>query len=147
VGRPGRAWRNLQPGFLVLIGRDWVRWAATGLTALLGLVLFHFLQFSNEANNSLCFSRRFLHFSCPGCGLTRSFGALADLELQAAFAYHPLGPVFLFEAILIWLGWGLMLARFVPAPSNRLVNRWLFLQLFLLVGVYVVRLATGTLPS
>jgi len=79
--------------------------------------------------------------------LTRSFGALADWELQAAFAYHPLGPVFLFEAILIWLGWGLMLARFVPAPSNRLVNRWLFLQLFLLVGVYVVRLATGTLPS
>ncbi len=123
-----------------------MRWAASGLAALLGLVLLHFLQFSDEAGNSLCFSRRFLHFSCPGCGLTRAFGALADFRLKAAFVYHPLGPVFFFEAILIWVGWGLVAARLVPAPSNRLVNRWLFLQLFLLVGVYVVRLATGTLP-
>jgi len=124
-----------------------VKWAASGLAALLGLFLFHFLEFSNEASNSLCFSRRFLHFSCPGCGLTRSFGALADFDFTAAVVYHPLGPVFLLEAILIWIGWGLILARLIPAPSNRLVNRWLFVQLFLLVGVYLVRLATGGLPQ
>jgi len=116
------------------------------LAAFLGLVLLHFLQFSGEASSSLCFSRRFLHFSCPGCGLTRSFGALADFRVNAAFVYHPLGPVFLFEGAIIWMGWGLVLARLVPVPSSRLVNHWLFFQLFLLVGVYVVRLATGTLP-
>ncbi|MFB3903177.1 MAG: DUF2752 domain-containing protein [Acidobacteriota bacterium] len=122
-------------------------WAASGLAALFGLVLFHYLDFAAEANGSLCFSRRFLHLSCPGCGLTRAFGALADFRLKAAFDYHPLGPVFLFEAIVLWIGWGLMLGRLVPAPSSRLVNRWLFLQLFLLLGVYAVRLATGTLPG
>jgi hypothetical protein len=129
-----------------LIRKDWLRWAASGLVALLGLLLFHFLDFADTANNSLCFSRRFLHLSCPGCGLTRSFGALADFRLKAAFIYHPLGPVFLLEGILIWIGWGLVLARLVPTPSNRLVNRWLFAQLFLLIGVYVVRAVTGTLP-
>ncbi len=124
-----------------------MKWAASGLTALFGLVVFHFLEFSQEANNSLCFSRRFLHFSCPGCGLTRAFGALAHFELKAAFVYHPLGPVFLGEGILLWIGWGLVLARVIPAPSNRLVNRWLFVQLFLLIGVYAVRIITGTLPK
>ncbi len=124
-----------------------MKWAATGLAALLGLVLFHFLEFADNANNSLCFSRRFLHFSCPGCGLTRAFGAIADFRPKAALVYHPLAPVFVLEAILIWIGWGLVLARLVPAPSNRLANRFLFLQLFLLLGVYVVRLATGTLPQ
>jgi len=121
-------------------------WAVTGLTALLGLVVLHFLEFSGEASNSLCFSRRFLHFSCPGCGLTRAFGALADFRFEAAFVHHPLGPVFLLEGVLIWLGWGLVLAGLIRAPSNRMVNRWLFFQLFLLLGVYLVRLATGTLP-
>ncbi len=147
MGRPGRGWRDLQPRFFFLTRKDWLKWAASGLAALLGLVLFHFLEFADRADNSLCFTRRFLHLSCPGCGLTRSFGALADFKLKAAFVYHPLGPVFLCEAILIWIGWGLVVARVVPAPSNRLVNRWLFVQLFLLLGVYAVRLATGTLPK
>ena len=117
------------------------------MAALLGLILFHYLSFADSANNSLCFSRRFLHVSCPGCGLTRSFGAFADFELRAAFVYHPLGPVFLLEAVFIWIGWGLMLARVVPAPSNRTVSRWLFVQLFLLIAVYVVRAVAGILPK
>ena len=120
MGRPGRVGRHLQPGLLLLIRKDWGRWAASGLTALLGLILFHFLQFSDEANNSLCFSRRFLHFSCPGCGLTRAFGALADFRFNAAFVYHPLAPVFLAEGILLWIGWGLVIARILPCSVQPL---------------------------
>jgi len=121
-------------------------WAAVGLAALLAFAGLHFLQFSNEANNSLCFSRRFLNFSCPGCGLTRAFGALADFDLRAAFIYHPLAPIFFLEGVLIWLGWGLVLGGVLRKPSDRAVNRWLFLQLGLLVVVWVVRLTAGTLP-
>ncbi|MBI5251316.1 MAG: DUF2752 domain-containing protein [Desulfomonile tiedjei] len=40
-----------------------------------------------------CLSRRVLGISCPGCGLTRSFVAMAHGETRAAFRYNPMGPI------------------------------------------------------
>ncbi len=40
-----------------------------------------------------CVWRSTLGFPCAGCGLTRSFVALAHGEWSRAFAFHPLGPV------------------------------------------------------
>ena len=42
----------------------------------------------------LCFYRRVFGFSCPGCGLTRSFAFVADLRLLDAFRSNLLGPFF-----------------------------------------------------
>jgi hypothetical protein len=39
----------------------------------------------------LCMSRRMFGFSCPGCGLTRSFISLAQGDLAAAWAFNPAG--------------------------------------------------------
>ena len=39
----------------------------------------------------LCMSRRMFDVSCPGCGLTRSFIALARGDVAAAWAYNPAG--------------------------------------------------------
>lgn len=44
----------------------------------------------------LCGSRYWFNAECPGCGLTRSFVALAHLEFGQSFAFHRLGW-------LIWL--------------------------------------------
>jgi hypothetical protein len=40
-----------------------------------------------------CMSRLVLGISCPGCGLTRSFAAMAHGEFWRAFVFNPMGPV------------------------------------------------------
>lgn len=40
-----------------------------------------------------CLSRHLTGMACPFCGISHSLVALADGEVAASFAYHPLGPV------------------------------------------------------
>lgn len=40
-----------------------------------------------------CMSQRILGISCPGCGLTRSFVALAHGDPRTAYWFNPMGPV------------------------------------------------------
>ena len=40
-----------------------------------------------------CLSRHLTGMECPFCGISHSLVALADGEIKASFAYHPLGPV------------------------------------------------------
>lgn len=47
-----------------------------------------------------CWSQALLHVDCPMCGMTRSFVALAEGDVQAAVGYHPAGPL-LFVAMLV----------------------------------------------
>ncbi len=49
-----------------------------------------------------CLSRALFDVSCPFCGMTRSFVALADGELGAAVGFHPAGPI-LFAAMVAFL--------------------------------------------
>lgn len=50
----------------------------------------------------VCPFRRVFGLDCPFCGLTRSFVALAHGDLDAAFRFHPAGPV-LFAALALGL--------------------------------------------
>lgn len=52
---------------------------------------------------------------CPGCGLSRSVGAAARLDLPAAFAFHAFGPVLL----------GATLAALVAKPAGVRLAPWL----------------------
>jgi hypothetical protein len=40
-----------------------------------------------------CLSRHLTGVACPFCGISHSLVALADGDVAASFAYHPLGPV------------------------------------------------------
>jgi hypothetical protein len=40
----------------------------------------------------ICLFRSLTGHPCPGCGLTRSFVAVADLRVADAFAHHLFGP-------------------------------------------------------
>ena len=59
-----------------------------------------------------CWTRRWLGFNCPGCGLTRSFVLAAHGELGQAFRMHPIGT--------------LLFAFLVLQIPVRLYQAWLF---------------------
>lgn len=49
-----------------------------------------------------CIFKKYIHFACPGCGLTRSLRALLSLDLVASIKYNILGiPLFLIGVISI----------------------------------------------
>jgi len=47
-----------------------------------------------------CFSRHFFGISCPGCGLTRSFVAMAHGHIQTAFEHNLMGPILYLTCLL-----------------------------------------------
>jgi hypothetical protein len=65
-----------------------------------------------EANvPDLCLFKRFWGVRCPGCGMTHAFVSLAHGQLQAAWAYNPLGPPLFAALALAWLGLAVALLR------------------------------------
>lgn len=104
-------------------------------------VLYHPMD---EGGLIVCMMRAATGIPCPGCGLTRSFCAIAKGEVGRAFHFHLLGPVLFGIAGIYWLrslasllNWSEPVARF-----DRFVTRFhlplVFLILFL--GVWVVTL-------
>lgn len=50
----------------------------------------------------LCAFRRLTGIPCMGCGLTRSFCAIAKGEVGRAAGFHPLGPALFVAAVVYW---------------------------------------------
>jgi Protein of unknown function (DUF2752) len=98
---------------------------------------------------SSCMSKRFLRVSCPGCGMTRSVTAAAQLRLGEAVRFHALGPIVLLGGIVAWalLAAGLVADRNFLPDFGRPAWGWAMgLTLGALMVYWVVRLLTGTLP-
>lgn len=70
------------------------------LTAAFGLAAARAAGHDLLPERDLCWSRVLLGQECPGCGLTRSFIAVASGQLGHALAYNRLGPI-LFGAIAL----------------------------------------------
>jgi hypothetical protein len=100
---------------------------------------------NEEPAKSICFIRQTTGISCPGCGLSRGFAALAKWDLGGALQKHPLSPIFAFEALCVWTYWGILLAGWVRPPSVDFIHRALFLQVALLLFVWSFRLVSRTL--
>lgn len=58
------------------------------------------VSWANAELPILCGSRFLFGLDCPGCGLTRSFVALADGDWEASYTYHRVGWL-LFLAVLL----------------------------------------------
>ncbi len=105
-----------------------------------GLVFFLILAgISKWIPGPLCPVRRFLGFSCPGCGLTRGFMAILRLDPGAAIACNPLSiPLFL--GIVIYTVLAVLdvtfQCTFVAAMERVLANKYLLpIYVLLLIGV------------
>jgi hypothetical protein len=71
-----------------LLGSVWLQFGEDG-----GLTLPMPVVGTQVALPDACWSRRILGIACPGCGLTRSFVAMARGGVQPAFYFNPLGPI------------------------------------------------------
>ena len=70
-----------------------------------------FLPGVGVAVPELCTAKRFLGIDCPGCGMTRSFIALAHGDVRGAWSYNPAG-VWLFAIVAFQVPYrALQLAR------------------------------------
>jgi hypothetical protein len=66
-----------------------------------------------------CWSRTVLGIPCPGCGLTRSFAAMAHGEFRSAFHFNPMGPI-LFILCCLQIPYRLGIYFFSGNPRSRL---------------------------
>jgi Protein of unknown function (DUF2752) len=123
-----------------------VLWAGAGVVAVSTALALRRFPLPQGPETTLCFVRRFTGFSCPGCGMTRAFAALARGEWHAAWGFHPLSFLVLTELAVAWALWGVSIRRGRAPLSRRAVNVALAANAALLLAVWVVRWALGTLP-
>jgi uncharacterized protein DUF2752 len=120
-------------------------WVLAGLAGLAGLAVFHVWTPSGDPASAICLMRRLFHLPCPGCGMTRAFGALAKGDWSAAVVLHPLAPVLVFELVAGWVIWGMALVdRPLRLPVR--VDAVLLGNAAAFLALWLGRAATGTLP-
>lgn len=100
-----------------------------------------------DSGASICFVKQCTGASCPGCGMTRSLGHLVRGDLASSWRLHPLAIVFLVEAVVVWIILEATRTRRVTFDWHRHGTRWLAAHIPLLIGVWVVRIVSGTLPT
>ncbi|MGO9122187.1 MAG: DUF2752 domain-containing protein [Desulfomonilaceae bacterium] len=98
-----------------------------------------------------CMSRRIFGVSCPGCGLTRSFVAVAHGNIRMGINANIMGPMLY---LLCWLqipyrifryfGWGMSLEA--RPQLSRAVDLIIWILLIGLVSTWILRLAVEIIP-
>lgn len=101
------------------------------LPALFAVAALYFVM---ESFGITCPIKFITGISCAGCGMSRAWIAFLHLDIQKAFAYHPLfltPPIFL----IVWLG--------KKRISEKFYKNFIFTMIVLYVSVYLVRLVIG----
>ncbi len=101
---------------------------------------------SDDPTQSVCIWRRTTGVACPGCGMVRAASHLLQGGWETAVGYHPLIVPMVVQAAVAWGWWTLAARGSVRSARPRTVTVWLLANLALLVGVWLVRAFTGTLP-
>lgn len=101
---------------------------------------------ATEDGPTVCPFALFTGTACPGCGMTRAASRLIRGDFAAAMSFHPLVPAIVVVALGGWIWLLLRRTGRVQPLSNRVLNGILIATLVGLIGVWIARLATGTLP-
>ncbi len=94
-----------------------------------------------------CAMRTIFHVGCPTCGFTRAVVALARGDVAASLALHPLALPLAIEFAVAAAAYAIAAARHRPGPPARTVARIAALDAIAALAVWVIRLATGTVPA
>lgn len=118
-----------------------ILWAPLGVIAALAMAP------SVEDTPTICPFALCTGLACPGCGMTRAASRLIRGDIGGALVFHPVVPLITVTAVGGWLWFVLVRAGKARPPSRRLVNRALSVIAIALIGVWIARLLTGTLPA
>ena len=81
--------------------------------------------------NVECLFKKMFHISCPGCGLTRSFRAILNLDFVSAFKYNILGiPLFILCIIYIIL---LIIDVIIGSDKGNKLVLYIFSKYYILI--------------
>lgn len=100
-----------------------------------------------EKGPTLCPFALCTGMACPGCGMTRAASRLLRGDLTTAISLHPLVPLIAFLGVAGWIWYVLRRAGRVQPLSTPVLNGILTATLLALLAVWILRLATGTLPD
>ena len=109
---------------------------------ILGFLLSIFLN-PEKVNLLPCYFHKITGFSCPSCGLTRSFHAVSHLHFQEAFQLHLMGPVIYFALIFLFLkiSFEIVIREQIQIKVNPVLTKaTLFVFLVLWLGFWLIRL-------
>lgn len=86
-----------------------------------------------------CMSRKVLGISCPGCGLTRSFVAMARADLATAFRWNPMGPL-LFIVVLFQIPYRAIeyFGLWRSHPRWMRMKDWLSIMVWPICGGFII---------
>jgi hypothetical protein len=102
---------------------------------------------TDDQATTVCLFRRCTGTSCPGCGLTRGMAHVVRGDFAAAWHNHPLAILIAIEAVVAAaLFWFTSRGR-IRFDWMRLGTLWLAAHIPLLIGVWAIRIVTGTLPA
>ena len=123
-----------------LFDEAWFR-IVVGLTGLLALGL----AASEEEGAVLCPFRRCTGGYCPGCGVTRSTGALLRGDIARSWHHHPILLLAVGQAVALLGLWALAGGRLRARLRSR-TGALLAANGALILAIWVVRLAAGHIP-
>jgi hypothetical protein len=110
------------------------------------LAVLGFLAIQTDDGPTVCPFALCTGMACPGCGMTRAASHLIRGDLTTALAYHPLIPLVAVMSIGGWVWFLLRRSGRVRPLPGRWVNVILIVAGIMLLGVWVARALTGTLP-
>lgn len=119
------------------------QWFAIAPIAGLGLMT---MASPSDDGPTICPVALLTGVACPGCGMSRAMAWLLRGDVERATVYHPLAPIVLVLGLLA-VGWALGRRTWGwKAASPTLTSGVLIGLAVLLMGVWVARLMTGSLP-
>jgi hypothetical protein len=124
----------------------WVAWALAGATLVSLAVATRALVATGAGAEPWCALRRISGVPCPTCGLTRSLARLAAGDLAGSLALHPWGAALTAQALGFWVACGRRLAAPWRPRPDRLLPMLAGINAVALAAIWLVRLASGTLP-
>ena len=108
-----------------------IRLSIAGILFLIILVSIYYDPVNYKITD--CSFKHLTGVSCPGCGLTRSFHAGANLNVVQAFAFHLLGPFFLLGFIFLFFKY---LIDSITGKSVQLeIKRAVIKTVLLIIGI------------
>jgi len=123
----------------------WLAWLAAG--AALALAWAALAAPHAAGGEPLCALRRVVGLACPTCGLTRALTLLARGAWRESLALQPWAAALALQLPIAWGLWAAWLSDRLRARPDRWIPHALAANLAALAALWLLRLATGTLPG